>query len=190
MGHRNSVGTLLVLILTIGLSLTACTGSQDALADAPVPSPTPLPSATPGTTPSATPTPVVPRATVSPTAPVPLFPDVNNIGSDWEVEVSDPAEVGEQKTYSHYPPASVQYDELFVDDALVAVDYICGDETQDRDLMGWFSLVEEDVDGAVSYKSWPIDFFRQGCRIDITVENTEGATLGLRFVSHCPTCHN
>ena len=190
MGNRNSVGTLLVLILAIGLSLTACTGSQGALADAPVPSPTPVPSATPGTTPSATPTTAVPPATVSPTAPAALFPDVNNIGSDWEVEVSDPAEVGEQKTYSHYPPASVQYDELFVDDALVAVDYICSDETQDRDLMGWFSLTEEDVDGAVPYKSWPIDFFRQGCRIDITVENTEGTTLGLRFVSHCPTCHN
>jgi len=190
MGNRNSVGTLLVLILAIGLSLTACTGSQGALADAPVPSPTPAPSATPDTTPSATPAPVVPPATASPTAPALLFPDVNNIGSDWEVEVSDPAEVGEQKTYSHYPPSSVQYDALFIDDELVSVEYICTDESQNRDMIGWFARAEEAVDGVVPYESWPIDFFRQGCRIDITVENTEGATLGLRFISHCPTCHS
>jgi len=191
MGNRNSVETLLTLLLTIALFLTACTGSQEALADAPVPSPTPAPSATPDTAPSVTPTDVVPVATVSPTAvptaQAPFFPDINNLGSDWEVEVSDPADPGEEKTYTHYPPSTVQYDALFVDDELVAVDYICIDET--RDLTGWFSQAEEAVDGVVPLKSWPIDFFRQGCRIDLTVKNTKGDTVGLRFESHCPTCH-
>jgi hypothetical protein len=188
MGNKHSVGTLLLLILVIALSLTACTGSQEALADAPA-SPTLVPSATPVELPSATPdvTPTQDVPTATPTESAQYFPDINNIGSEYTVEVSESAELGEEKTYSHYPSNTVQYDALFVDDELLAVEYICIDET--RDLMGWFSLAEEAVDGVVPYKSWAMDFYRRGCRIDFTVKNTEGDTIGLRFDAHCPTCH-
>ncbi len=181
MGNRNRVEILLALLSAMALSLVACTGSQEQLPAAQVLSPTAVLSATP----SVRPTQGVPDSTA--TASVPALPEINNLGSDWDVEVSDAAAPGEQKTYTHYPRSTVQYDELFFDDELVAVEYICPDET--RDLMGWFAQAEDTADGRVPYKSWAIDFFRQGCRIDFTVENVEGDTLGLRFTSHCPTCH-
>lgn len=130
----------------------------------------------------------LPQATPPPTeTPLYTFPSNPNLGSGWEGSYAETGvEVGTEHTYSHYPQSYIVYDEVVVDDELVGVAFVCYD--QPYDITDIFALLSEPGETPARYKSWDIEH-RDGCRVDFTIRNTSGDTMGLTFTAHCPICN-
>jgi hypothetical protein len=95
--------------------------------------------------------------------------------------------VGELRTYTHYPTEHILYDEIFVDDRLDNVVYICQDKRYD--ISNSFRLQSASGETPALYTSWQINV-RPFCYIAFTVENVSGDTIGIEFKSHCILCYD
>lgn len=84
---------------------------------------------------------------------------------------------GAVRTFSHCPPSTtIQYDAIAVDDKLYKVELVCSDGTED--IRSLFDLFYVEGEKLVHYKSAVIDLGAD-CRIDFTVQDTEGGNVGL-----------
>lgn len=137
--------------------------------------------------PQSTPPLIPPTTTPEPTAIPPwVFQTPPNLGSGWEGSYAETdVAVGMERTYAHYPQSYIRYDELTVDDVLLKATFVCFD--QPYDITDMFALESEPGETPARYKSWAIQC-RPECRIEFTIKNTAGATMGLTFTAHCPIC--
>lgn len=184
MNTKVSVKTA-ALIVVAALVLPACGGADGMVQSQVVPTGTAVPS-------EMTPTPVsvaTPKLVATPepeATPLSALPSNPNLGSDWEGSYEETGvAIGAENTYSHFPQGYIRYDEVVVDDELVAVSFVCYE--QPHDITDIFAVLSEPGEIPVRYKSWDIQE-KPGCHVEFTVRNTEGDTMGLSFKAHCPIC--
>lgn len=103
------------------------------------------------------------------------------LGNRWSGKVSEATAQGASRTYSHCPPElSIRYTQLGVDDDLEKVSVVC--PSGDTEVTASFYRLDTPNETLPVYQSSVLTV-PDGCRIDFTVIDTLGVSIGMSFSS-------
>lgn len=88
--------------------------------------------------------------------------------------------------FTHCPPqTSIQYLSIAIDDDLEHVEMVCEDENENLDLTTYFHPFDIENEELLHWKSDRIEL-KQNCRIDFTIADIKGVSVGMQIKKSQP----